>query len=172
MKRCWIKYSSLVDQNSRFLSIALLVPLPLPERLERGGPSWLLKLRWMGAQRGQMKGFLSWLIRWACRAGTRYLCSALAALVGPVENIFSSPYTISVTLSPSPSKLGRQPCWVACLLVCVSCLSYGSPSGPVFLPQFSIDLLSSSMVSVELSCAPIFRPWFSCCFFVTYSYML
>ena len=34
------------------------------------------------------------------------------------------PYTISITLSPSPSKLGRQPCWVSCLLVCVS----GHPS--------------------------------------------
>jgi len=31
---------------------------------------------------------------------------------------FLSPYTISITLFPSPSKLGRQPCWVACLLVC------------------------------------------------------
>jgi hypothetical protein len=33
-----------------------------------------------------MKGALSWLVR--CRASTRYLCSALAALVGPVQNIF------------------------------------------------------------------------------------
>jgi hypothetical protein len=31
---------------------------------------------------------LSWLILWACRAGTRDFCSALAALVGPVQNIF------------------------------------------------------------------------------------
>ena len=30
-------------------------------------------------------------------------------------------------LSPSPSKLGRQPCWVACLLVCVS----GCPPRPL-----------------------------------------
>ncbi len=29
-------------------------------------------------------------------------------------------YTFSIPLSPSPSKPGRQPCWVACLLVCVS----------------------------------------------------
>jgi hypothetical protein len=33
---------------------------------------------------------------------------------------FSSPYTVSIPLSPSTSKLGRQPCWVACLLVYVS----------------------------------------------------
>jgi hypothetical protein len=35
-----------------------------------------------------MKGVLPWLIRWACRAGTRDFCPALAALVGPVQNTF------------------------------------------------------------------------------------
>ncbi len=89
-----------------------------PERLERGGP--LLKLRWMGTQRVQIERILPWFIRYACRAGTRDFCSALVALVVPVQSIFSSPYAISIHLSPSPSKLGRQPCWVACLLVCVS----------------------------------------------------
>ncbi len=83
-----------------------------PERLEKDGPDCLLKRRWMGTQRVQMKGALPCLVRWACRAGTRDFCSALAVLVGPEQNIFF--------LSPSPSKLGRQPCWVACLLVCVS----------------------------------------------------
>ena len=34
-----------------------------------------------------MKRVLPWLIRWACRAGTRDFCSALAAQVGPVQNI-------------------------------------------------------------------------------------
>ncbi len=33
----------------------------------------------------QMKGVLPWFVRWACRAGTREFCSALAALVGPVQ---------------------------------------------------------------------------------------
>ncbi len=32
---------------------------------------------------------LSWLVRWAYRAGTRGFCSALAALGGPVQNIFN-----------------------------------------------------------------------------------
>jgi hypothetical protein len=59
-----------------------------PDRLERVGPCWLLKLRWMGTQRGQMKGILSRLVHWPCCAGTRYFCSALAALVGPVQNNF------------------------------------------------------------------------------------
>ncbi len=57
------------------------------EGLERGGPFWQLKLRWMGTQRVQMKGVPPWLVRWACRAGTRDFCSALAALVGSVQNI-------------------------------------------------------------------------------------
>ncbi len=33
---------------------------------------------------------------------------------------FSSPYTISIYVSPSPSNLGRQPCRAACLWMCVS----------------------------------------------------
>jgi hypothetical protein len=69
-----------------------------------------------------MKEVLSWFVRWACRGGRRDFCSALAALVGPVKNIFSSPYTSSILLSSSSSKLGRQPCWVACLLV-LACVS-------------------------------------------------
>ncbi len=58
------------------------------QRLERGGTCWLLKLRWMGTQRVQIKGVLLWLIRRACRAYTRDFYSALAALVGPVQNSF------------------------------------------------------------------------------------
>jgi hypothetical protein len=42
----------------------------------------------MGSQRGQIKGVLPLLVRWACRAGTRDFCSSLAALVVPVQNIF------------------------------------------------------------------------------------
>ncbi len=41
----------------------------------------------MGTQRVQMTGVLSWLVRWACRAGTRDFCPALAALVDPVQNM-------------------------------------------------------------------------------------
>ncbi len=43
----------------------------------------------MGTQRVQMKVLLPWLVRWACRAGTRdFVLHALAVLVGPVQNIF------------------------------------------------------------------------------------
>jgi hypothetical protein len=33
-------------------------------------------------------GHWCWLVCWACRAGKRDFCPALAALVGPVQNIF------------------------------------------------------------------------------------
>ncbi len=46
------------------------------------------------------------MVRWACRAGTRDFCSALAALV---LHIFASLYTISITLSPSPMQKAGQP---------------------------------------------------------------
>jgi hypothetical protein len=59
-----------------------------PERPERGGPCCLLKLRQMGTYRVKMKGVIPWLVRWACRAGTRDFYPALAALVRPVQNIF------------------------------------------------------------------------------------
>jgi hypothetical protein len=70
----------------------------------------------MGTQIIKMKAVLSCLVHWASRAGTRDYCSALAALVGPVQNIFF----LAVPLSPSPSQLGRQPCWVAPVSYCVS----------------------------------------------------
>jgi hypothetical protein len=55
----------------------------------------------------------------ACHAGTRDFCSALAVLVGTVKIKFSAPCNISISLTPSLSKLGRLPSWVAYLLVCV-----------------------------------------------------
>jgi hypothetical protein len=65
----------------------------------------------------------------------------LADKIGLVQIFFSSPYTFSIPLSKSPSKLGRQPCWVACLLVCVS----GCPSFPLLLLRFCwyINILPS-----------------------------
>ena len=42
----------------------------------------------MWTQSVQMKGGLPWLVLWACSAGTKDFCSALAALVGTVQNIF------------------------------------------------------------------------------------
>jgi hypothetical protein len=35
-----------------------------------------------------MKGALPWVVCWAFRACTRYICPALPALVGPIQKIF------------------------------------------------------------------------------------
>ncbi len=73
----------------------------------------------MGTHGVHLERVLSWLVRWA---------------VVPVQEIFilpwpswssttyffSSPFTISLHLFPWPSKLCRQSCRVAGLLICVS----------------------------------------------------
>ncbi len=46
--------------------------------------------------------------------------SALAALVGPIQKMFFLTVHYLKSFAPSPSKLGRQPCWAVFLLVCVS----------------------------------------------------
>ncbi len=84
------------------------------ERLESRGPCW----NWgeWGLKEYKCKGFfLGWFFGLVVTA--RDLCSALAALVSTVQNIFfhNVYYSISIPFSPSPSKLGRQPGWVACL---------------------------------------------------------
>jgi hypothetical protein len=72
----------------------------VPERPERGGSCWQLKLRWMGTQRVQMEGVLPWFLRWSRRAGTRDFYLAFASLVNLVQNIFPQPYTISIYAQP------------------------------------------------------------------------
>jgi hypothetical protein len=56
-----------------------------------------------------MKGVLPWLVLWACRAGTRYFCFALDALVAQNNNICF--FTIiSIPLAPKTGQtavLGR-----------------------------------------------------------------
>ncbi len=59
--------------------------------------------------------FFPWLVHWTCLAGTRDFCPALAALDAPVQNIF-----FICPRRPASWALGRQPCWTACLLACVS----------------------------------------------------
>ncbi len=55
----------------------------MPERPERGGPCWLLKLRQMGTYRVQMKGVLPWLVRWARRTSTKDFLSCLGCTSQP-----------------------------------------------------------------------------------------
>ncbi len=76
----------------------------------------------MGTQGVHKKVVLPWLVRLgSSHQYKKCLSYTLAALVDPPQSIFSSPFTIfSIHLSPLPSKLGRKPCWVACLFVSVS----------------------------------------------------
>jgi hypothetical protein len=73
----------------------------------RVGPCWRLKMGWMGTQREQMKGALSWLVRlarWAPRAGTRDFYPALAALVSPAQNIiFLAVYYFNLCVPHHPA---------------------------------------------------------------------
>jgi hypothetical protein len=94
----------------------------------------------MGTQRVQMKVVLPWLVRTACRAGTRAFISALTAVVGPMHNIFFLALYYFNSFVPPPSKLGRQSCRVACLLVCVSGIE----------PDFYVTVLFNVIFRVEL----------------------
>jgi hypothetical protein len=60
------------------------------------------------------------LVRCTCRAGKRDYCVPWLLWSAQYKMFFSSPYTILILLSSSLSRLGRQSCWVACLLVCIS----------------------------------------------------
>jgi hypothetical protein len=63
----------------------------------------------METQRGQMQGVLPWLISWTCRASTRDLCPALAALVRPEQNIIFLPvlfFTLLVPIAQQPGQAG------------------------------------------------------------------
>ena len=88
-----------------------------PERPREGWPLLTVET-YVGTQRVHTKGVLPWFVRRARRAGTRDLYPALAALVSPVKKIlFSSPYTVSIYVSPSPwAQSCRDAClWIFCL---------------------------------------------------------
>jgi hypothetical protein len=76
----------------------------------------------MGNRRIQMVGALPWLlVGLVCSASTRKLCSALAALLGPVQNNIYLTVHYFNSFVPSAQQAGQAAvCWVACLLGCVS----------------------------------------------------
>jgi hypothetical protein len=77
-------HSRISGQDSNDMLFTMLIETTV----ERGSPCWLLKLRRMGTQGVYMNGSLPWLDCWVHLAGTRDFCPSLAALVGPVQNIY------------------------------------------------------------------------------------
>jgi hypothetical protein len=70
---------------------------------------------------------LGWFVGLVVSVHEIFFC--LGCSSQPSTNIFSSPYIFSISLSPPPSKLGWQPCWV--YLSLGMCLWLGlPPSGP------------------------------------------
>jgi hypothetical protein len=52
-----------------------------------------------------MKGIRPWMVCWACRAGKRDFCTALAAGVGPVQKDFFPLHTLFQLFCPhSPAS--------------------------------------------------------------------
>ncbi len=97
----------------------------------------------MEIRRVQLKGVLSWvgLLGSSCRY-TRFL-SCLGCSSRPCTKYFFSPYSISIHLSPLPSRLGRQSSRFTCLLICVSGLLRPSPP----LPAHSLVSLLHNLFS-------------------------
>ncbi len=69
----------------------------------------LLTVETDGDSKSATKGALLWLVHWACRAGTKYFCPALAAQVGPVQNKHVITHTHTYTESARIFKLLRSP---------------------------------------------------------------
>ncbi len=86
-----------------------------PRETREGWPLLIVEAEANGVLWSTNERALPWLVRQARRAGTKDFYTVLAALVSPVQTIFSSRYTISIYMSPSPCNLGRQSCKVACL---------------------------------------------------------
>jgi hypothetical protein len=131
---CVKKFPKIFSENNVFLQNLqkCLKNLFFCTQTKANGNSWSTK-----------EGVFPWLVRLARRAGTREFCLALAALVSPVQNIFPTPRTFSLYLSPSPINLTRQSCRVAYLLICVSvCISEYSnyKRGPCCFPPSSLCL--------------------------------
>ncbi len=77
-----------------------------PERLERVGPCWLLKLRWMGTQRVQLTGvFLGWFV-----AGTNLRLLSCPGCTGQPSTKYFFPhhtlfqFTVCVPIAQQPEQ--------------------------------------------------------------------
>jgi hypothetical protein len=87
-----------------------------PERPERGGPCWLVKLRRIGTQRLQMKGGPSLVGSLGSSCWYKRLLSCLKCSDQPCKKYFSPFRTLFQFMCPlPPSSLGRQSSRAACL---------------------------------------------------------
>jgi hypothetical protein len=107
-----------------------------------GWPLLTVETEVNGNSKRQMKrgSFLVGSLSLSCRY-KRFFVLPWLLYSAQYKIFFSSSYIISIPLSPSASKLGRQPCWVACLLVRVSVVKFGchyfiSPISLHFIPTY------------------------------------
>jgi hypothetical protein len=70
----------------------------------------------MGTQGVHMNWALPWWVHWACRAGTRDFCPAGCPSRPSSKYFFLTVHYFNSFVTWT-NKRGRQPCWVACLLV-------------------------------------------------------
>ncbi len=89
------------------------------ERPERGGPCWLLKLRWTGTQNKLKGSSLVHSLGSSCLY--KRLLPCLGCLGQPTTNNFFPHRTLFQFMCPHlASNLGRQSCRAACLWMYVS----------------------------------------------------
>ncbi len=104
-----------------------------------GWPLLNVKTEVNGAQRVQLKGpFLGWFVGLFLPVQDIFVLPWLLFSRTSTKNFFLAvqAYTILMHLSPSASKLGtvgRQSCWVACLLMCFSGYGGGGGCGSVLV---------------------------------------
>ncbi len=96
------------EQNSFFLTGHFFTRFVPRETIE-GWPLPTIKTEANGDSMSTIKEILSWLVCWARRAGIRDFSLALAALVGPVQNIFFLTGRLLLDLSPERLKRGMAP---------------------------------------------------------------
>jgi hypothetical protein len=96
-----------------------------PESLERGSNCCWNWHKWESESTNESGPSFVCSLGLSCRDNKFFILPSL--LQSAQYKIFlSSPYTISIHMSPSPSKVGRQSWWVACLLVCCSLWHFNS----------------------------------------------
>jgi hypothetical protein len=92
----------------------------VPRETREGWPLLTVETEVNGDSKSANEKGLPWLVHWACREGTRDFCSAVAALVRQYKIIFPRRSLFQFLCPHRPASWDRLPCWVACLLVCVS----------------------------------------------------